>query len=120
MTNGMKIMAVLRNLILMYILTAACLLLLSFGVYKLELSEAVVGIFVIVIYLAVTFLGGLLTGKKVKEKKFLWGALFGFLYILIVMLASLVMHKEFDVMSTKAVTSMVLCVCGGLLGGMFS
>ncbi len=119
MTNGMKIMAVLRTMILMYILTAICLLLVSFGVYKLELSEASVGIFVIVIYLAVSFLGGLLTGKKVKEKKFLWGALFGFLYIFLVMLASLVMHNEFDILSTKAVTSMILCVSGGLLGGMF-
>ncbi len=120
MSGGMKLIAVLKSLVASYVMTALVLLLLSFGVYKLELSEAAVNIMVIAIYLVVTLLGGILTGKQVKEKKFLWGALFGFMYIILIFLASMIMSREFDILSTRSVTAVLLCVAGGIFGGMVS
>lgn len=120
MTVGMKFLSVLKSLIVAYVMTALILLLVAFGVYKLELTEAIVNILVIVIYVLVTFLGGLLTGKAVKEKQFLWGAIFGFLYILLIFGASIIVSEGFDLFATRTITSLLLCVAGGLLGGMLS
>lgn len=120
MTGGMKMIAVLRSLVASYIITGIVLLLLSFGVYKLELGEAAVNIMVIAIYLVVTFLGGIMTGKQVKEKKFLWGALFGLLYIIFIFLASIIISKEFDLLAMRSITAMLLCIGGGIFGGMVS
>ena len=120
MSGGMKMVAVLKALVAAYVVTALLLLLLSFGVYKLELSEAAVNIMVIVTYLVVTFLGGILTGKQVKEKKFLWGALFGLIYIFLIFLASIIMSRDFDILSTRSVTAALLCIAGGVFGGMVS
>lgn len=120
MTGGMKMMAVLRSLVASYVITGVILLLLAFGVYKLELNEAAVNIMVIVIYVVVTLLGGIMTGKSVKEKKYLWGALFGFLYIALIFCASMIVSKEFDLLSTRSITAMLLCIGGGIFGGMVS
>ncbi|MDE5966948.1 MAG: TIGR04086 family membrane protein [Lachnospiraceae bacterium] len=120
MAGGMKMMAVLKALVVSYVLTGIVLVLLAFGVYKLELSEAAVNIMVIVVYLAMTFLGGIITGKQVKVKKYLWGALYGFLYIALIFCASMVVSKGFDLLAVSSVTAMFLCVGGGIFGGMIS
>ena len=56
-----------------YILTAGLLLLLAFMLYRFGLSEKVVSVCIIAVYIVVTFLAGLLAGKKEKRRKFLWG-----------------------------------------------
>ncbi len=112
--------SVLKVLLVMYILTGIFLVVLAALLYKFELSESVVNIAVIVIYVLIGFVGGFLAGKILEVKKFMWGAVTGALYFLILMGVSLAMHKGLSQDVVHFVTTLVLCVASGTAGGMVS
>ena len=102
----------LKALVASYIVTGLLLLLTAGLLYRFELSEGKVRIMIIVTYILSCFAGGFLSGKMMKNKKFLWGILVGLLYFGIMLLVSL------DQTAANFVTTMVLCILGGMLGGM--
>ena len=57
-------------------------------------------------------------GKMMKNKKFLWGILVGLLYFGIMLLVSLAVNRQLDQTAANFVTTMALCLLGGMLGGM--
>lgn len=120
MSVGKKFAAVIRSLIIAYALTGVLLVLLAFLVYKFQLAGSVVDITIVAIYVVVTFLGAFITGKKVKEQKFLWGFLLGLLYIMIISVIAILLGQAFRVDSTANLSTVALCIGGGLLGGMVS
>ena len=73
---------------------------------------------IIVTYILSCFAGGFLSGKMMKNKKFLWGILVGLLYFGIMLLVSLAVNRQLDQTAANFVTTMVLCLLGGMLGGM--
>lgn len=103
-----------------YILTAGLLLLLAFLLYRFNLSEKVVSVCIIAIYIAVTFLAGLLAGKREGRKKFLWGLVMGVLYFGILVIVSLVVNKGVEDVAGNLMTVFFLCAGSGMLGGMVS
>lgn len=120
MSVGRKFAIVVKGLIFSYAVTGVLLLLLAFLVFKFQLGENVTDMAIVAIYVLVTFLGAFITGKSVKEQKFLWGFLLGFLYILIISLVAIAIGHTFHVASTANLTTAALCIGGGLLGGMLS
>lgn len=120
MTVQAKILHVVKALIAAYVFTGIALAILAFMVYKFTLGEAVVNVVIILIYVLSSFLGAFLTGKKIKEKKFLWGLLLGAIYIIIICIASAIITKDFNLLSTTTISAFALCIGGGLLGGMLS
>lgn len=120
MSVGKKFAMVIKGLIFSYALTGVLLAVLAFLVFKFQLGESVTDIAIVVIYVAVTFLGAFITGKNVKEQKFLWGFLLGVLYILIISVIAIIIGQTFHVASTANLTTAALCIGGGLLGGMLS
>ena len=120
MSIGKKFALVIRGLIVSYAVTGVLLVLLAFLVFKFGLAESVTDIAIVAIYVIVTFAGGFVTGKKVREQKFLWGFLLGALYILIISIVAIIIGQTFNVASTANLTTAALCIGGGLLGGMLS
>lgn len=119
-TQDKKILSALLILVLSYVLTACLLLLLAFILYKFRISESIVNIAVIVIYISVTFAAGFIAGKYYKVKKFLWGLVLGSVYFLILVLVSLIGGVSDAVIGSGVVTTWILCAGGGMLGGMLS
>ena len=119
-TQDKKFLSVLLILVLSYVLTACLLLLLAFILYKFRISESIVNIAVIVIYISVTFAAGFIAGKYYKVKKFLWGLVLGSVYFLILVLVSLIGGVSDAVIGSGVVTTWILCAGGGMLGGMLS
>lgn len=115
-----QILFTLKCLLFSYILTGGFLLLLAFLLYKLHLSEKVVNVFLILIYVATSFFAGFITGKKKRTRKFFWGALMGGLYFAVLFVISAVINRSFPQLSPEFTTTMLLCVGGGMLGGMLS
>ena len=109
-----------KSLLFSYILTGGLLLLLALLLYKVGLSQKVVSICIIVIYVLATFFAGFITGKKLKSRKFLWGALMGLAYFLILVVVSLIVNRQPGVLANSLLTTLVLCGGGGMLGGMLS
>ena len=120
MSVGKKFSVMIRGLIISYAVTGVLLATLAFVVYKLKLTESVTDLAIIAIYVMVTFLGAFIVGKRVREHKFVWGLLLGVLYIAIITLAGVLISHTFHVPDTANITTAVLCIGGGLLGGMLS
>ena len=117
---GRKVMWVLKSLLASYIVTGILLLVLTFLVYKFELDEQVVVGVIVAIYVASTFLGGFIIGKLTERKKYLWGMAIGSIYVLLLFLISYGVYREFNTNGLNMITTVVLCVGGGTLGGMLS
>ncbi|MBD5550910.1 MAG: TIGR04086 family membrane protein [Lachnospiraceae bacterium] len=115
-----QILFTLKCLLFSYILTGGLLLLLALLLYKLHLSEKAVNAAIILIYVAASFFAGFVTGKKTGTKKFFWGAAMGALYFAILFVISAVVNRSFPQLSSDFTTTMLLCVGGGMLGGMLS
>lgn len=114
------VLFLLKSLLFSYILTGGLLLLLALLLYKVGLSQKVVSICIIVIYVLATFFAGFITGKKLKSRKFLWGALMGVAYFLVLVVVSLAVNRQPGVLADSLFTTLVLCGGGGMLGGMLS
>ena len=110
----------LKCLLLSYLLTAGLLLLLALMLYRFQLSEKVVSVCIIAIYIIVTFLAGFITGKRERRRKFLWGLLVGTLYFVILLLISLGVNTNLENTSMNFFTVLMLCGGSGMLGGMVS
>lgn len=115
-----KILSALVILVASYVLTAGCLLLLAFILYKFRISENVVNMAVIVIYVCMTFFAGFVAGKRFKVKKFLWGLILGSVYFLILTVVSMIGGVSDMVVGRGMITTYLLCAGGGMLGGMLS
>ena len=118
--GGIPLFYLLKNLLFSYILTAGLLLLLAFFLYKFDLTERPVSIAIIVIYVVATFFAGFVTGKKLGNRKFLWGLLMGAAYFVVLALVSLAVKQSPDTLGQSFFTTLMLCAGGGMLGGMLS
>jgi len=87
---------------------------------KMQLSEGAVSIGIVVIYVVSGFLGGLLAGKKMKTRKFIWGMVMGACYFLVIVICSIVFHRGLDMETNRFITTLILCTASGMVGGMLS
>lgn len=120
MNTKRKTVILAAAVFLMYVVSGLLLLLLALLLYKLDLSEAAVRIGVIVIYLVTGMAGGIFAGKKLKEKKFLWGFMAGTLYFAILLLASVLLKQGMVTEPVRLATTFILCACSSMAGGMIS
>lgn len=120
MLSGEGILFMMKCLLFSYVLTAGLLLLLALLLYRFSLQEKIVNIGIIVIYIAVTFLAGLLAGKRAGSRKFFWGLCMGTLYFAVLALVSLAVNRSIADVATNFVTVFCLCAGSGMLGGMLA
>lgn len=113
-----KAVFVIKCMLGAYVLTAGLLLLLAFMLYRFGLSEKVVSVCIIAIYILVTFFAGLLAGKREGKRKYLWGLAMGVLYFGILTLVSFVVNKGLEDVAGNMTTVFFLCAGSGMLGGM--
>lgn len=115
-----KAAILLKALLFSYLITGLLLLLLALLLYRLDLSEEVISIGIIVIYSVTTFLGGFYIGRKKKSRKFLWGFIFGSCYFVLLLTISLLFNHGMPEEANRLFTTSVLCICGGTFGGMLA
>ena len=83
----------LKCLLFSYIVTVVLLAVLAFLLYKLGLGEKLVSGAIIAIYVLATVLGGLIAGKRMQNRRFMWGLLVGAAYFVILAVVSLVFDQ---------------------------
>ena len=120
MTKTYALGSILRALIIAYLVTGVLLLVLALGMYKLGLGEKVVDMGIIFIYILASAIGGLMIGKSMKQRKFIWGCVTGLLYVAIIFVASLAMAGGSQMVASDGLSTLLLCMGGGTLGGMIS
>lgn len=109
-----------KVLLFQYIMTGLLLALLAFLLYKMGLGEGIVSIAIIVIYIVATVFGGWMTGRKVENRRFLWGLLVGCVYFLLLTVVSFMAGGDNYQVGNSFWTTFVICAGGGMLGGMLS
>lgn len=107
-------------LFVMYVISGLLLFLLALLLYKMELGETVVKIAIVLIYIVAGIVGGLIMGKKLKDRKFLWGLLVGICYFLLLFVISAIVKQGLGMDPMKVITTMILCAASGMVGGMIS
>lgn len=118
--RGTQVFQVLKALLASYIVTGILLFAVTFFLYKFDWDEQMVTAGIIVIYVVSTFVGGFILGKIRRARKFLWGLVIGVLYFVLLFLISFGVYRNFDGNGTNVITTLLLCVGGGMLGGMLA
>lgn len=86
---------------------------------KMNLSEKGMRLSIYVIYIFSSLAAGFITGKWKREKKFMWGALTGMIWMVIILVASIISNGT--ILEMKELFPAVVCmVGGGMLGGMLA
>ncbi len=111
---------VLKCLLCSYIITVLLLFVLAMLLYSLNLGEGAVAAGIVSIYVAATFVGGFMAGKKLCNRKFLWGLLMGAAYFAVLLIVSLLVNQSVSALGESFLSTLVLCAGGGMLGGMLS
>jgi len=117
-TNYVKVM--LRSLLVSYLLSLILLFGLTFLCYRLRLPESQISITVYAVYVIACLLGGLLAGKSIRQRRFLWGMLSGILYFVVLFLVSWFFAKDSFGNFNQVTTIMAMCIAAGTIGGMLS
>ena len=117
---GKKILDVLKSVLVSYIITGLLLLVITFLVYQFEIEERFVNMGIMATYLLSTFIGGFSVGKRIKRRRFLWGTLVGILYISLLYGISFGVYGRTGVEDIYELLPIILCITGGMFGGMMS
>lgn len=115
-----RLFAVLKGVLFSYIVTAFVLLLLSLLMLKMDLSGTVFSGGLILTYIISSMVGGLFVGKKVEQKKFMWGLVCGVSYCVVLILVSLMMNGVGPIPVKSMVLVLGICSASGMVGGMLS
>lgn len=91
---------------------------LSLLLYKTDMSENSLHIAVIAGYGIACFLSGLYCGKKIRQRRFLWGMLAGLVYYVVLLGVSFAAGGAG--FSLSFISSALVCLGSGMLGGMLS
>lgn len=116
----MKGKAILRALLGAYVLTGIFLLLLAFLLFQFNLGEGPVAAGIVAVYVVSCLAGGFIAGKTIRKQKYLWGLLVGMCYFLLLILVSFLVEKKWDLSFMHTITTLLMCLGGGALGGMLS
>lgn len=112
-----QVLRMMKALLVAYVMTGLFLLITAGLMYRFELSEGKVKIAVIGIYVLSCFTGGFLAGRMMKNRKFLWGSLLGFLYFAVMLTVSVAVGRELKEAVMGISTTFFICIISGMLGG---
>lgn len=111
---------ILKAVAAAYIVTGLLLLLLAFALWKLGISENVVDLGVVFIYLLSSAIGGFFIGKCMEVRRMLWGLLIGFLYAVILLILSLLVRGNAQGIVESGLLNTLICLGGGAIGAFCS
>ena len=115
-----KVMWMLKSILASYIVTAVFLLILTLLLYQFELGERFVSAGIVAIYILSTLVGGIIIGKIAQTRRFIWGISLGMIYFLLLLLITLGVYHEINTDIGNLITTFILCIGGGMIGGMIS
>ena len=112
------VICMLVYLLIAFLGSLALLALMSLLLFVFQLSAKIISVLMIAVYILMPVVAGFLMGRKMGQKKFLYGALMGTIYFLILCVFSAFYGETGVTVSMGVFTTAVLCIGGGTLGGM--
>ena len=109
-----------KSILISYLLTGLLLIILALLLYQFGLSEKIVSICILCVYVVASFFSGFLSGKQLQSRKFLWGCLSGIFYFLLLVLLSLAFPPGHRAPLTHVLTVYVIWMASGTLIGVLA
>ena len=103
-----------------YVVTFLGILVLALVLLMFQITESSVDIGILVIYILAGLSAGFIAGKRTGNRKFLWGMISGTGYFLILLLLSVVLGQDVSHLGNDLITTLLICIGSGTLGGMLS
>lgn len=113
-----RLIALLKCLMASYLITGIMLVVVAALLYKFSIKENVVNISIIAIYCISSLLAGLFFSKGAASRRFLWGMVAGAAYFIIICAVSMVVDQNFMPLSNSCITTLLICLGSGMIGGM--
>lgn len=118
MVSKKNIIVLGRGVLTSAIVTAIGLAALAGLAWGLHMKDSGMNIGVVVIYILSCLIGGLTAGKGVKEKRFLWGLFTGIIYFVVLAAISAAAAGGVSMSIGGYITTALICMGSGMLGGM--
>lgn len=109
---------ILKELLVQIILSAVLVVILAFVVFELSLGDGIIRIMILAIYGICSLIGGLILGKNMQKRKFLWGLVAGAIYIGLIMGISFMIRDETGGGAIGLGTGVAVALGFGTFGGM--
>ena len=103
-----------------YVITFLGIVIVALLLLFFQISESMVDIGIMAIYVIACLGGGVIIGKRTKSKKFLWGMFSGVIYFAILVILSFLIQSSMKNVGNDLVTVLMMCVGSATLGGMIS
>lgn len=104
----------------MLVISAVILAVISAVMLNGHMNPGFIGGGVIAAYVISSLIGGFCIGQLRGKQKFLWGALMGFGYFLVLLLVGNVIYHQGLTMNFQTISSGIICVVAGMIGGMIA
>lgn len=105
-------------LVVSAVLTGAAIAFLALLSWMFHFNDGKINAGVVMINIVACLVGGIVAGKGMKEKKYLWGLLLGLVYFLLLFAISWGFFGNNDFSLTSCITTILICLGSGMLGGM--
>ena len=109
-----------KALIFATVFTLLVLFVTALLMYKADVSMDTAGYVLILAYIGAPFLGAMYLGKKVVEKRYIWGLVVGICYFLLFLVFGLCMGDIEQLNWAAEIRILLMALAGGVLGGMLS
>lgn len=101
-----------------YIVTAIMLLVLSYLMYRYELSVNLLNFGLVLTYIIPNFISGFISGRMMKEKRLVWGIISGIIYMMFFAAVNILFGES--VLTGSFLLIFTVAIMGAALGGIVS
>ncbi len=115
-----SIFQVLKVVVIDVVITLLSVLLLSILLYKFRFGDKAVRIGIVSVYVISNFIGGYIIGKIKENRKFIWGAITGLMYFLVLTIVSVMITGVLYGNGGMALAAFLSSMIAGIVGGMVS
>ncbi|MGI6669409.1 MAG: TIGR04086 family membrane protein [Acetivibrionales bacterium] len=112
----LKFISLLKGLVMSYIITIPSFMLFALILANVNFPQRLVNPSVVVITIASVLTAGIVSTRGIKDKGWLNGGIAGFVYMLILYIASSLVYKSFKV-DKYVVTMTIIGILAGAIGG---
>ncbi len=115
-----KLVILVKSVLISYLCTAILLFIIALLVYKAGIGATAISVLIVLTYIISAFMGGFITGKRVNDKRYLWGLSSSAIYLGIYLVLCLVTGFDDLASGAQYIKTALLVLFSGTLGGMLS
>lgn len=120
MTVGKRGIILGKVLLAEAVVSGVLLLFAAYVSLKICPSDQTLNYFVMAIYAVSSFVGGIIAGKNMENRRFLWGLVAGGIYVFVIMLIALAVRGNVSSGTVGLLKLIIPSLLAGMAGGMLS